>query len=422
MNCKHVLPLFFLFLFLGASTLPAQDFKKRFSFAKAYFGLDLNYVPTYGESVFLGNGGAISNFTRNGFVMPAVNFGATHFWGHADFYVSINTAPLGGGDQPVATTTRLGAFTGLRLYPWKSTVNTLRPFVGYKFSPIRYRQETLNGQSFGRTSVRGVLDLGLTYQTKSAYFYLGYNRLLNDELTVPIDRSSFTQTTFPSGFLSLGANWAIETTYNADQEGTAHFNKTFAEAPRFGWFLAIGPSSVFPLAKSDYFTEDRAFLDDLVMSNILPDLAAGFHFLPLDANLTLSYRPIVQERSGGGLTQTVRRNSLVLETYKYLGDYHGFAPYLGVGLGYERLRLTEEEGETMLADERENTIAPVLVFGWDIRPSRKGDAWLLRTNLRYTPSLKLTHRNRELNLQQLEFNFIQLVVFPARLRAYRQYY
>jgi outer membrane protein W len=278
------------------------------------------------------------------------------------------------------------------------------------------------GTSFQRTAIKGVLDAGLTYQSKNGYFYLGYNRLLNDQVNVAIGRDQFTDTSLPAGFVTLGANWAIETTYNGDRKAVAHFNETFSKKRRFGWFLAAGPSSVFPLQKSDYFTGDRAFLDDLVMSNILPDIAVGFHFQPLDANVALSYRPIVQERSGGNFRQKLRRTSLALETYKYLGDYHGFAPFVGLGVGYDRLKLTETDGENELLSVKREILSPLIVFGWDIRPAHKGDAWLLRTNVRYTPFSELNHRGRTISLRQLEFNFIQLVVFPGRMRAYKSYY
>lgn len=422
MNRNSASCLLLLALSLCLATLHAQDLKHRYTFAKAYFGLDLNVVSGYGSSEFIGADGNRVPFTRQGFAVPAVNIGATHFWGHADFYVSITTVPLGGQEQAVEAKTRFGAFTGLRVYPWKSKVSSLRPFVGYKFSPMRYSQWSLSGEAFKRTQVRGVLDFGLTYQTKKAYLYAGYNQLLNNEIDIAVSRNQFTRTSIPPGFFTIGANLAIETTYNGDAKGIAHFNDTFDDARRFGWFLAIGPSSAFPLQKSDYFTGDRAFLDDLTMSNILPDIGAGFHFLPLDANVALSFRPIVQERSGGDFQQTVRRSSLALETYKFIGDYHGFTPFLGLGLGYERMRLTETDGEITLADIRKTTFSPLIVFGWDIRPAKKGDAWLLRTNLRYTPFLDLEYRDRRISMQQLEFNFIQLVVFPARLRAYKSYY
>ncbi len=51
----------------------------------------------------------------------------------------------------------------------------------------------------------------------------------------------------------------------------------------------------------------------------------------------------------------------------------------------------------------------------------KGDWWLLRTTLRYSPNLNIEYLNKNLSLQHLEFNFIQLVVYPQRLSKYKNY-
>ena len=44
------------------------------------------------------------------------------------------------------------------------------------------------------------------------------------------------------------------------------------------------------------------------------------------------------------------------------------------------------------------------------------DWWILRTNLRYYPTLQLDLAEGALSQQHLEFNFIQLVVYPQRLQ------
>lgn len=61
-----------------------------------------------------------------------------------------------------------------------------------------------------------------------------------------------------------------------------------------------------------------------------------------------------------------------------------------------------------------------LVFGWDIRPSEKGDWWLLRTNLRLPPQLAVQHDEQTWSLKHLEFNFIQFVLYPQRKKLANQ--
>jgi hypothetical protein len=111
----------------------------------------------------------------------------------------------------------------------------------------------------------------------------------------------------------------------------------------------------------------------------------------------------------------VERRSLALEGFKFLGDYHGFAPFIGGGLSIDRLHLKESDSEILIRDERQQHISPLLVFGWDIRPGIKSDPWLLRTNLRYAPLLNFETGSGNLSLQHLEFNFIQFVVYPGRI-------
>lgn len=73
------------------------------------------------------------------------------------------------------------------------------------------------------------------------------------------------------------------------------------------------------------------------MPNLFPDMALGYHFLNAETVLALSYRPMVQHRKAFGELLSVNRKSVLLEGYKFLFDYHGFAPYIGLGLSRETL-------------------------------------------------------------------------------------
>ena len=108
--------------------------------------------------------------------------------------------------------------------------------------------------------------------------------------------------------------------------------------------------------------------------------------------------------------------SINLETYKFFGDYHGFVPYLGFGLSHENIKISESDNGTNTPNSTHNTFSPNIVFGWDIRPSVKGDWWILRTNLRYFPFLDFDRHGKKLSLQHLEFNFIQFIFYPQRLK------
>lgn len=138
--------LFILTIISSVLNLSAQDWDKRHKFAKTYFGIS-NYInPNLTKGTYLNSNGDINEFNKSGFLSPAINIGATHFWGYADFYVSINTTDIKFGKDEIDNSFRLGTFTGLRIYPIPSSENSIRPYVGYKFSPFKYKQTDLLGQ------------------------------------------------------------------------------------------------------------------------------------------------------------------------------------------------------------------------------------------------------------------------------------
>ncbi len=400
----------------------AQTIGERHDFARTYFGLDWLFTPGYEDGSYLNASDATTPFERGAFLTPAINIGGTHFWGYADIYISITTSPINLTDQAVDSRVRYGVFTGFRLYPLRLTPGGgLRPFLGYKFSPIRYLQEDLNGQEAINTLVKSVVDLGLGYQTPRWYFYAGYNRLFNPDTEIALSRTNIANARLPSQFFNIGANYTIETTKGADNQVSRHFDALFGQSIRRGLFLGIGPSAAFPIADSKYLDAFYPFLDQRTMARIFPEVTVGYHFTKPDIITNITFRPIVQQRAAFGFDQEVRRLSTSLEAGKFLFDYHGFAPFVGLGLGWENLRLQESDEGAMVTDISENQLTPLLTFGWDIRPTRNGDPWMLRTNLRWSPFLELEHRGQNISLQQLEFNFIQFVWYPQRAKAYREY-
>jgi outer membrane protein W len=106
--------------------------------------------------------------------------------------------------------------------------------------------------------------------------------------------------------------------------------------------------------------------------------------------------------------------SLLFEATKYLFDYHGFVPFVGPAISYENLSFEESFEGIKTADVIDNKLGYALSFGWDIRPNRI-QSWTLRTNLRWYPNLFLAvEPDSKLAFDNLEFNFIQLIVYPKR--------
>jgi len=117
-------------------SVKAQNWDKRHKFAKTYFGISSYITPNLSAGNFIDSNGSIQGFKKNGFISPAINIGATHFWGYADFYISISTTDIKLGNDEIINDFHLGTFTGLRIYPLASKENTVRPYLGYKFFTI----------------------------------------------------------------------------------------------------------------------------------------------------------------------------------------------------------------------------------------------------------------------------------------------
>jgi len=405
-----------IIIFFCSISVNAQDWEKRHKFAKTYFGISNYIAPNLGAGKFLNSNGNVQQFNKNGFLSPSINIGATHFWGYADFYVSINTTDIKFGNDEVDNSFRLGTFTGLRIYPLASTEYTIRPYLGYKFSPFRYKQSDLSGQNYKFTQVKSVFDIGFGVQLPNFYVTLEYGRVVNPGFDIYLSRETVSTDKFPANLFQIGLNYTIETTKSASTEANRKSNKLFSDSNNWGLFFAAGPSSSFPLVSSSNITDIYPFLDDKSFPTIFPDIALGYHFTKLDLITALSFRPITQKRSAFGFEQKISRKSINFESYKFFGDYHGFVPYLGLGLSYEHIEISESDNGVEIPTSTIDTFSPNIVFGWDIRPSVKGDWWILRTNLRYFPILDVERQGKWLSLQHLEFNFIQFVFYPQRLK------
>ena len=412
--------LILISIILLALTLNAQDWERRHLFARSYFGISNNIVPNFDDGSYLNSNNIIQRFERSGFFSPSINIGATHFWGYADLYISISTVAIKFDKDKVKNTLRLGTFTGIRVYPLKIKDYGIRPYLGYKFTPFTYRQGDINVNDFEISKVKSIFDFGMGFQLPNFYFTVEYNRVATSEYTSYLSRDQYTNSQFPKSFFQLGINYMIETTKNANKSINKKLNKQFSKSNRDGLFLGGGPSSAFPIVSSSYIKELYPFLDDKSLPIIFPDFVVGYHFTKTDLVTAISFRSINQQRNAFGFKQTINRKSIILETYKFFGDYHGFVPYLGLGISYENLKLLEFDNDVNITKLTTNQVSPAVVFGWDIRPSEKGDWWILRTNFRYFPFLNIEKENKKLSLQHLEFNFIQFIFYPQRLKLTKE--
>jgi hypothetical protein len=181
-----------------------------------------------------------------------------------------------------------------------------------------------------------------------------------------------------------------------------------------GFYLGAGISSAFWLKESNYNQSERPYINPYGIS-IMPDFALGYYLHKADINIAVAYRGYGASTGTYGVTQNVRRNSVLFEATKSLFDYHGFVPFVGPAFSYEQLSFEEcFEGATTHSVQK-NKPAYALTFGWDIRPNRI-QSWILRTNLRWYPNLYLdVALGKRMSFDNLELNFIQLIIYPGRI-------
>jgi len=395
-----------LFLALLLAGSAEADDKRRLDFAQMYVGGDLGVTPWAGDFAWR-SGGVVQMDPLPASIAPSIAIGGLHFWRYSDFYVRIELPSVRLRSAPVPTFLDWGTETGARVYPWPLERDTVRPFAGLGWAVGAYSVD--NGPT--HTLHQAPAAIGLSWrQTSWAFDVYGMAAL---PLEVDDHVSRNTQATVPLQMFRVGlqARFLMDTT-RTSTFGEAERRARYEREHRLSAFsVAVGPSSAFTLVSGD----PGDGLDWISPPGvaIFPEVALGYYFHAPDLATRVAWRPITQRTSGFGATRTYGRQSVALEVFKMVGDYHGFVPFLGASAGLESLHYTARDNGTIV-DVSDTVFAPTAVFGWDIRPSRT-QPFLLRTNLRVAPTLSLDLPEGEASFRQLEFNFIQAVFYPERM-------
>jgi hypothetical protein len=414
--------LFFMQMPVGTAQEYKTEGRKRLNFAQSYFELGTQVYPAFNG--FRYNESETSRYEsiRNpATVVPNLQIGGIHFWGHADFYISIPLAHIGTKEGNRFQLDE-SVVTGARYLPWAFRYKRLTPYFGAAWTVRTYKQGA-KGTAVPPKLIENKLrfDAGLVFGQAHWLLRLGFVAYPNADIRYPVSKTSFETIHLPRISPHVGFSWLIETTKT---KGMDEINRTLNEYPalsnprlqnslKSGWFLGLGLSSTWILTPSERNTAQFPYFNKRGISNSFPDMAAGYHFSNLGLMTALSFRNMKFSQAGYQSEQTLKRNSLVLEVSKFLFDYHGFTPYLGAAIGIENYRL-QEKSEAGSLDLTKSKLSEGLVFGWDILPGKTRQRWVLRTNLRYFPFENLTVQGQKLNLGQLEYNVIQLVWYPGR--------
>jgi outer membrane protein W len=394
--------------------------KKRFSFAHMYFGLE-GFNTQSGQTSVLSANNQLSQSTFSGYTVPRLMWGGTHFWGHADIYLSF---PIGGYKKTIpkelqAMDYNMGVETGIKYYPWTVLKNhKLRPYVGIAWNIASFSQQQ-NGKEASISQFKNTtpLLLGLGFKHKKWLIEGGLQYFYNHRMPYPITPTIEADIELPKTAFVLSSKFLLETTAQSKDYIKKRMTNLKEHKKFSTFYVGIGPSGTTSIqSKSSFDQAKYPFLaNQKRYYGIIPDITAGYFFSKAELNVGLAYRKMKNGFTGFGVSHYNERQSLMLESYKFLFDYHGFVPYLGLTGSRENLYFAsrDKNADNKWKEYRQTKYPLGVVFGWDIRPTR-AESWLLRTNLRYTP-LQMDVEDKKVAFDYLEFNFIQLVLFPERI-------
>lgn len=382
----------------------------RHRFAQLNLGIDQRYFSGAKTSTTLINtNGNLEKGNLPDLHETRLIIGGTHFWGHADFFIAI----------PVFSSKKSGfktsVETGLKVFPWRIKNKTLRPYLGVSWMPSSFEQ----GEGIRMSRSKYPITGGLVYKYKQHLFEVGGGFIPNHHFNYYISKTNQQIITTHPFWVSFSYKLMIETTLSAEKDWlsgrTKKLTDTLAVLKRLnGFTLAVGPSSAFYTKSSSYNAALAAFADNHKFADVFPEFGLGYYLHQPDLQFNLAYRTVKSELDAFDFSQKLNRRALTFEVYKFLIDYHGFVPFAGVSASYEWLQVKENDYNNV-SDFSDQGLHPGITFGWDIRPNRI-QAMYLRTNLRYFPNLNVNMPgNKKMAFDQIEFNFIQLVVFPERL-------
>ena len=395
--------------------------QSRHRFAQLNLGFD--FQSSFGGSTkYFDVQGNIQSLDLDNNFLPRLLIGGTHFWGHADFYIAIPVyAPTIKKENQKIMALR-GVETVFKYYPIRIENQKIRPYIGTSLAPFYFEQRNENfnypnGPELNHTNFP--LLGGITFNSKNHLIELGFAWNYANRQDYYISRNQIEIIKTPPVYATLSYRYMLETTLGSEKDWesgkTEEVTKTLADRGRLnGFYMGAGISSVFWLNKSSYNTNVRPYIGKYSTS-IMPDFTLGYYLHKPDLNIAIGYRGYGTSTNTYGSVQQLNRKSILLEATKYLFDFHGFVPFLGPNVSYENITFKETFEAQKIVNIEDNKFGYGVTFGWDIRPNRI-ISWILRTNLRWYPNLFLeAEPNSKISFDNLEFNFIQLIVYPNRM-------
>lgn len=393
----------------------------RHRFAQNLIGLDLQ-TSLGGQTFFENTSGQIQSLDLESTSRARIILGGLHFWGHADFYIAIPVLfpRVQAQNQTIFFTT--GVETVFKYYPWRLEAGKLRPYLGISLAPNYFEQDNENlqyseGDQLSHVSVP--IMGGLSYIKGNKVFEAGLTWNYANEQRYYVNRTSFQNIKTPPLFATVALKFFFDTTVGAEDSWESGRTQKQVDALASkglldGFFLGAGLSSAWWMGRSSYNEQNRPYIQNYGVS-LLGDFSLGYYWHKPDINLSANYRAYSASANVYGAQQVLRRKSFGIELTKYLLDYHGFDPFVGPILTYEKLSFIESFEESLTQDLDDDKLGWGVTMGWDIRPDRR-QSWILRTSLRWFPTLDLSvEESSAVSFRNIEFNFIQLILYPNRI-------
>ncbi|MEQ8547230.1 MAG: hypothetical protein RIC03_04940 [Cyclobacteriaceae bacterium] len=389
--------------------------KTQHRFAQTYVGFNTQIIPASGSIIFQNQ-----EYEFQPTVIPRFTIGGLHFWGKLDFNINFPLATFGNTSLAQGGKVRFssGADLSARYYPWRLMDGKLRPFTGLSFNTMKISLENAAQEVRAEGFITSSILAGLSYS------YKGWQ--LNTELMVlPRNERTFYGSIqekhlyrLPRAYLSLGVARVFDFTLSNEKPKLS--GKTKALEEKLLGAGKLNSISIGIASNGSYFLKSPTFSEEFTSlpkhkGSINMEYGLGYFFHRHKFHLGLTYRTYSSNSVSYELEHVVRRKSLALEAIKFVWDYNGFVPFIGVSLGIERWAAGMfvddiQQGETA----RTSILSPGVIFGWDIVPSPL-ETWVLRTNLRYYPYQQINDfQGKTSRVDQFEFNFIQFVFYPNR--------
>lgn len=389
-------------------------------FAQTYFGLNAQITPSQGSMIWNGNTYSFPTMTS-----PRFTIGGLHFWGKVDFNLNIPLATFSDFSLDESTEFKFnpGGDLSARFYPWRMEYEKVRPYAGISFNEMTFSLDNEDAGSRIDLFITSSLIGGISFANNDLQVNAELMWLPNNERTFYADRTTPYTLELPRSYFSIGIVKYFDSTLREEADTqSGRMDRLVAKFRKEG---KLNSFSIAAAPSGSYFLKAPALNDPIRHSlprhkgNFVWDFGLGYLFHDVGIHAGVSYRDYTSRVESYDFENLIRRRSFALEAFKFFWNYNGFVPFIGPSISFERWAAGEFEGNTQLGQtQRKQMISPGIIFGWDILASPL-ETWVLRTNLRYYPFQKIPGTDGNTSrVDQFEFNFIQLVIYPNRLFNY----